>query len=50
MFWIITALIGGYVAAIFTWPKLSTWAAIEAKINSLREKARALAAKIKTGS
>ena len=48
MFWIVAALIGGYVAAIFTWPKLRTWVAIEAKIGSLREKARVLAAKIKT--
>lgn len=48
MFWIVTALIGGYVAAIITWPKLRTLVAIEAKINSLREKARVLAAKIKT--
>ena len=48
MFWIAAALIAGYVAAIFTWPKLRTWVAIEAKIGSLREKARGFAAKIKT--
>ena len=48
MFWIIVALIAGYVAAIFTWPKLRSWVALEAKINSLREQARVLAAKIKT--
>jgi hypothetical protein len=50
MFWIIVALIAGYAAAIFTWPKLRTWVAIEAKIDSLREKARVLAAKIKIGN
>lgn len=50
MLWITVALIAGYVAAIFTWPKLRTWwAAIDAKIGSLREKARVLAANIKTG-
>ncbi len=48
MFLIVAALIGGYIAAIFTWPKLHTWVAIEAKVSSLREKARVLAAKIKT--
>jgi hypothetical protein len=47
MFWIVAALIGGYVAAIFTWPKLRTWVALEAKIGSLREKALALKTKIK---
>lgn len=48
MFWIIVALIAGYIAAIFTWPKLRTSGAIEAKIGALREKARVLAAKLKT--
>jgi hypothetical protein len=49
MFWIIAALIGGYVAAIFTWPKIRIWVVgAEAEIASLREKARALEAKIKT--
>ena len=48
MFWNVAALFGGYVAAIFTWPKLRSWVALEAKINSLREQARVLAAKIKT--
>jgi hypothetical protein len=48
MFWIVATLIAGYIAAIFTWPKLRTWVAIDAKIDSLREKARVLAAKIKT--
>ncbi len=47
MFWIAAALIAGYVAAIFTWPKLRSWVAIEAKIESLREKAGVLLAKIK---
>jgi hypothetical protein len=53
MFWIIAALIGGYVAAIFTWPKIRTRiVGAEAEIASLREKARALEARIKsfTGS
>jgi hypothetical protein len=48
MFWIVVAMIAGYVAAIFTWPKLRAWVAIEAKIGSLREKARVLATKIKS--
>lgn len=49
MFWIIAALIAGYAAAIFTWPKLRTWVVgAEAEIASLRDKARALEAKIKT--
>ena len=49
MIWIITAMIAGYVAAIFTWPKLRAWAVgAEAEIASLRDKARALEAKIKT--
>lgn len=46
MFWIFAAMIAGYVAAIFTWPKLRSWVAIE--IGSWRGKARVLAAKIKT--
>lgn len=46
MFWIVAALIAGYVAAIFTWPKPRTWVAIEAKIGALREKALALKTKI----
>jgi hypothetical protein len=51
MFWIIAALIAGYVAAILTWPKIRTRiVGVEAEIASLREKARVLAAKIKTGS
>jgi len=50
MFWIVAALVAGYIAAIFTWPKLRSWVAIEAKIGSLREKARVLASKINTGS
>jgi hypothetical protein len=53
MFWIIAALIASYVAAIFTWPKIRTWiVGAEAEIALLREKARALEAKVKsfTGS
>lgn len=49
MFWIVAALIVGYVAAIYTWPKLRTLVVgAEAEIVSLRDKARALEAKIKT--
>lgn len=49
MFWIITALVAGYLAAIYTWPKVRTrLVGVETAIASLRDKARALEAKIKT--
>ncbi|MCL4252114.1 MAG: hypothetical protein KJ065_28460 [Anaerolineae bacterium] len=48
MVWIITALVAGYVAAIFTWPTLRAWASnARAASASLRDKASALYAKIK---
>jgi len=49
MFWIIVALIAGYVAAIFTWPKIRIrTVGVEAGIGWLREKARTLKVTIKT--
>ncbi len=49
MFWIIATFIAGYFVAIYTWPKLRAWVVgAEAEIASLRGKARALEAKIKT--
>jgi hypothetical protein len=49
MVWIITALVAGYVAAIFTWPALRAWASnAKAAAASLRDKASAFYAKIKT--
>lgn len=51
MFWIIAAPIAGYVAAIFTWPKIRAWiVGVDAEIASLREKARALEVKIKSST
>lgn len=48
MFWIITALVAGYIAAIFTWPKLRAWGlGAEAMLAWLRDKAAALYVKIK---
>lgn len=49
MFWIIAALIAGYVAAIYTWPNLRARVfGAETGIASLRDKVRAFEAKIKT--
>jgi hypothetical protein len=48
MFWTITALVAGYIAAIFTWPTLRAWASnARASTASLRDKASALYGKIK---
>ena len=41
-------LIGGYVAAVYTWPAIRTWVlGAEAEIRALRDKALALEAKMR---
>lgn len=39
---------GGYVASIFTWPKVREWiSGAEVELDALKQKAKALEAKIK---
>lgn len=48
LIWYGVLIVGGYVLAIYTWPAVRTFAnGVEHEIAALREKARALEAKIK---
>jgi hypothetical protein len=50
-FLLLASFTGGYVAAIYSWPKLKIWVnGAEAEIMSLRAKADALANTIKSQS
>ena len=46
--WIIAALAGGYVASIYTWPKVKVWVnGAETEIAKLKAYVKALEARIK---